>query len=168
MYGELSGARAYHAARGNAAWASASDDDLNSALLRASVYIDSRYRHQYPTGAWVSMFSGAKTGGRNQEREWPRSGASDYEGNSIPADDVPLEVVHATYEAAERERAIPGSLSPDYVPSQIAIKEKVGPIEVQYMTGSSGNPVRPIVSAIDEIIAPVIIGSSLSPGVLVV
>lgn len=37
------------------------------------------------------------------------------ECNAIPATEVPIEIIHATYEAALRELASPGSLSPDFV-----------------------------------------------------
>jgi hypothetical protein len=70
---------------------------------------------------------------------------------------VPREVEHATYEAALREAANPGSLSPDFVASRQVIKQKVGPLERTFAdaTDAGGIPTRPVVTVIDEILAPV-------------
>jgi hypothetical protein len=170
IYGTLSDANAYHTARGNAAWTGA-DAVKAAALERATDYIDGRYRWQLKSGRWQSMFPGERTQGRDQEREWPRTGAEDYDGNAIADDEVPVEVENATYEAALRELVTPGSLSPDFVPSGQVIKEKVGPIEVGYASPQAMPnqlPNRPIIPAIDEIIAPVIIRPAEYPSVRVV
>lgn len=159
IYGSVADATTYHAARGNAAWAAATDADKASALQRATDYIDGRYRRMTAGGCWVSMFRGARTDGRAQDLEWPRTGATDSEGNEIPDDEVPTEVEHATYEAALRELADPGSLSPEFVASQQVTREKVGPVEVAYSdTSASGYmpPNRPVVPAIDDILAGLI------------
>src|SRR5690606_22776375 len=143
MYGDISDASAYHVARGNTAWATYTSAQQLAALIRGSDYVDQRYREKLKSGRWVSMFSGAKTGGRNQAREWPRTGATDYEGNEIADDVVPVEVEHAAYEAALREAAAPGSLSPDYVPTERVTQETVGPITVKYADGSGSTTNRP-------------------------
>lgn len=171
MYGTVTEADAYHAARGNTAW-TGDNTVKTAALVRASDYIDGRYRCRLPSGRWQSMFTGEKTGGRTQEREWPRTGATDYEGNEIPSDEVPIEVEHAAYEAALRELTSPGSLSPDYVPSQLVTKEKVDVIEVTYsepqpsVDGSMPN--RPVITAVDEILAPLLRKPADFPAVRVV
>lgn len=43
MYGTLEGANTFHSARGNAAWAAASEEARQQALQRASDYIEARY-----------------------------------------------------------------------------------------------------------------------------
>lgn len=155
IYGTVSDADAYHLARGNAAWTG--DNAVKTAALqRATDYIDGRYRKMTAGGCWVSMFRGARTDGRAQDLEWPRTGATDGEGNEIPDDEVPVEVEHATYEAALRELADPGSLSPTFTPSQQVTREKVGPVEVAYAEGQGSGAMpanRPVVPAIDDIIA---------------
>lgn len=172
IYGTLTEANTYHSDRGNSTWAAATEAARNEALLRASDYIDGRYRVRLTTGRWRSAFVGERTDGRSQAREWPRTNAVDYEGNEIPTDEVPTEIENATYEAALRELATPGSLSPDYTPSAQAMKEKVGPIEVQYRdnapTQDNKTPNRPIVPAIDEIVAPLLRAVSDYPVALVV
>ncbi|RFF46181.1 DnaT-like ssDNA-binding protein [Xanthomonas campestris] len=170
MYGTLEGADDYHLARGNAAWAAGSEEARTASLVRGTDYIDGRYRVLLSSGRWQSMFPGVRTEGRGQPNEWPRTGAVDYDGNPIAADAVPIEVEHAAYEAALRELARPGSLSPDFVASTLAIRKKVGPIEVAYSDKSvdSGVPNRPIISVIDEIIAPLIRRPATLPAVFVV
>ena len=168
IYGTLIDADTYHAARGNSAWAAGTEANRTAALVRATAYIDGRYRHQFATGRWQSMFPGTKTDGRAQELEWPRTNATNYEGNAIPDDEVPAEVEQATYEAALRELASPGSLSPDFVPAEQVTKEKVGPIEVQYAEPKGHAPTRPVIPAIDEIIAPVLMTPYRLPGAVVV
>lgn len=149
MYGTLTEADAYHAARGRADWTDGNADAREAALVRGSDYVDQRYT---ATGC-ATTFPGRRAGGRAQEREWPRTGATDREGNAIPDDSVPPEVVRAAYEAAYREFLAPGSLSPDYVPAENVTREKVGPIDITYGDSSGGQPNRPVVPVIDEILA---------------
>lgn len=148
-YGTLAEADAFHAARGRAEWAAASEGDRTAALVRGSDYIDQRYT----AAACTSAFPGRRAGGRAQEREWPRIGAADRAGEAIPADSVPSEVLRATFEAAYRELLAPHSLSPDYVPAEQVTREKVGPIEVSYAAGDGAQGNRPVVPVIDEILA---------------
>ncbi|WP_115560020.1 DnaT-like ssDNA-binding protein [Xanthomonas arboricola] len=170
MYGTLEGADAYHLARGNTDWSAGSEQARTAALVRGTDYIDGRYRILMPSGRWQSMFPGVRTDGRGQPNEWPRTGAVDYDGNPIPGDSVPGEVERATYEAALRELARPGSLSPDFVATETVTREKVGPIEVSYADGGvAGQPAnRPVVPAIDEILAPLLRMPMLGPAVYVV
>lgn len=170
MYGTLESANSYHQARGNAAWAAGPDQGRTGALVRATDYIDGRYRVLLASGRWASMFPGLRTEGRGQPNEWPRTGAMDYDGNAIQGDVVPDEVLRATYEAALRELANPGSLSPDFVASEAVTKEKVGPIEVAYADGAATGqvPNRPVIPAIDEILAPLLRTPALLPAVRVV
>lgn len=168
-YGTLTDAALYHDARGQGdRWAAV--EDQAGALVRGSDYVDQRYRQKLASGRWASGFAGSKSGGRSQLREWPRTGAQDYDGNSILPDEVPVEVLHATYEAALREGEAPGSLSPDFVPAEQVTQETVGPITVKYADTSKvdGAPNRPVVPAIDEIIAPVLVTRYDMPAVRVV
>ncbi|MAX61556.1 MAG: hypothetical protein CMK46_06970 [Porticoccus sp.] len=171
MYGDLAGADAYHLARANAAWAALTEPAKTAALVRGSDYVDGRYRWRLMSGRWQSMFRGVKTGGRAQAREWPRTGATDYEGLEIEPDEIPEEVQHAAYEAALREAATPGSLSPDYVAASQVTKEKVGPVEVQYASSAvsaNSTPNRPVVAVIDELLAPLLFRPYELPGITVV
>lgn len=150
-YGTLTASKAYHAERGNTAWAEATDSELDIARLRGSEYVDGRFRSDFP---------GLKSGGREQVREWPRSGATDASGYAIASDAEPIEVEHASYEAALRELVTPGSLLPDVNPAgQVKrTSEKIGPIteEIEYVTPNSPEAMRPRIPVIDAIMAPLI------------
>lgn len=166
-YGTVAGADAYHLARGNTAWTGATLLK-QAALLRASVYVDSLGRKQLKSGTWVTLFPGTKTGGRAQVRDWPRTNAFDIGGNAIDAGTVPIEVEQATYEAALREVATPGSLSPDYVPASLVKREKAGPWEEEYFGPADGiNPNQPILSIVLALLAPVM-RSSFGLAIMVV
>ena len=157
-YGTVDGADTYHTAQGNTAWTGATELK-EQAMTRGTAYIDGRYRYQRSSGTWLSMFRGVKTGGRAQSLEQPRTGQTDYEGNEIPDDEVPTECEIATYEAGLRELVTPGSLSPDYVPAEEVKREKVGPLETEFRdrpAPDNKTPTRPVIPAIDEILAPLL------------
>lgn len=170
FYGSVAAADAYHLARANAAWVG-DEAAKQAALIRASAYIDGRYRKLLTSGVWVSLFPGYKTEGRAQSLEWPRTDAADYEGHPLASDEAPVEVERATYEAALRELVAPGSLSPDYIASQTIKREKVGPLETEFAVGNGADAagsVRPVISTIDEMIAPVLVARHALPAVFVV
>lgn len=152
FYGTVSGASAYHDARGTGTrWDAIADQDL--ALLRGSEYVDFNFRTRFP---------GWKAGQRAQVREWPRSWAFDTEDNAIGPAVVPVEVEYATYEAALREGESAGSLMPDYTPGSQVTREKVGPIEVEYNNPTGLQSVTPIIQIIGVILAPVLTGGPSS------
>lgn len=168
FYGTVEEADAYHDDRGNVAWTNCSTSK-EAALLRASGYVDAMGRHELPNGTWASLFAGTKVGGRGQLREWPRKGAYDYQGNAIDETEVPIEVRYATYEAALREVSEPGSLSPDYVPSAMVKSQKAGPWEEEYFAPPDGAAsVRPVVSIVMDLLAPVLLSRALGAAIMVV
>lgn len=137
----------YHASRNNTAWADAEsspDTAREGALIRAAQWLDNHYRAQFP---------GAKVGGRAQSMQWPRTGATDADGNEIPDDEIPAEMMSAQCEAALRELSSPGSLSPDSNASQRVVREKVGDLEVQYSDGVGADDMAPMFSLIDDILS---------------
>lgn len=150
-YGTLIGALAYHTVRANASWldGAVTDQQRTAALVRASAWIDGEYGPRFP---------GAKTGGRSQPLLWPRTGAADVDGNELEDNEIPFEVENSVYEAAIRELANPGSLSPDYVASERVKAEKVGDLSVTYADGSGGiEDVKPVLSIIDGILAGLLV-----------
>lgn len=72
-------------------------------------------------------------------------------------DAAPESVRFAIIEAAQRELAAPGSLSPDYVASKVVRREKkqVGPLakELEYAEATSAASVRPDIEIIDQLLA---------------
>lgn len=149
IYGTLADSKTYHAERGNTAWAAGADADLTIALLRGAEYVDNAYATQFP---------GYKTGYRDQVREWPRTDAADRDGNAIATDEIPDEVINATYEAALRELATPGSLRPDFVSSQQVKSVRVeGAVSREFFAGDTGiDGFRTMVPIIGGILAPIL------------
>ncbi|WP_236248314.1 DnaT-like ssDNA-binding protein [Pseudomonas mosselii] len=170
-YGTVAGADAYHLARGNAAWAAATDEEKQAALVRASGYVDGMVGQQASnaTAGCVYVFPGLKAGGYSQALQWPRTGAVDRMGDQVPSDIVPAAIEQATYEAAAREHATPGSLNPDFVPSQVVQREKVGPLEQEFAVAKNGNPsIRPVIGVIDSLLYPLLVVRCPAPAVYVV
>lgn len=133
------------------------EDRVTTILLRGSEYID---------GAYGARFPGVRTDGRAQEFQWPRTGAVDTEGNAIPENEIPSEVIKATYEAALREWESPGSLVPDQNPAEREKSVTVGPVSVTYADATAvqaGEPVYPVIGVIDRILEP-LLGKKASPG----
>jgi hypothetical protein len=123
------------------------------ALRRATAFIDAHYRNRFP---------GQRKNGRGQALEWPRSYACDKDGNVIADDEIPVEIVNATIEAAVREMAVPGSLNPDVTPGKVKKSASVGDIAVEYAVGTgSAYEQRPVVGVIDGILSSLL--GSTSP-----
>ena len=101
------------------------DDEItDSAILRAS--------------SWLSSFpiwNGTMTCGRGlQGQAWPRTGVTDCNGDSIPDDEIPIEVQHATFVASLAELTTPGVLTPIITPGKQRKSVKVDVIQEIFMT----------------------------------
>jgi hypothetical protein len=157
-YGTDAACAAYHLERGNTAWAdaAASPDTVRlAAQVAASDYVDS-FRRRFP---------GAKTDGRSQTREWPRTNAVDSEGSEIATDEVPIEIEQATYEAALL--IVQGvSLTPTEAAGGTIGRKRVkaGPVETEteYKTPSS----QPRFQKIMNILEPVLTAGGASVDLL--
>lgn len=148
-YASVADADSYHELRGNTLWATMTTGEKEASLRRATDYLEQAYRLQ-----WAGVRRTI-----DQALDWPRdlvprqdyyAGAGFGYGSSInfyPTDSVPAEIVQATSLAAFK--AAMGDLAPDIEP--LAIREKVGPIEVERAPGSS-RVVR--YQALDNILAP--------------
>lgn len=148
-YGSNEAFRAYAADAGYIIPDGTSDADIAAARQRGSIVID-RYEKK---------FSGARTGGFNQERAWPRTGATTYYGEPIPSEVIPAAIVNASYEAAFLELTNPGSLLPVITPGGGVKREKIGQLEVEYQDTLSGATVddllqlaTPVVSIIEGLL----------------
>ena len=147
-YVSLVDALAYHAAKGNAAWAAAASDALREAALRrATVWLDGTYRTRWP---------GYRVNGRVQALDWPRTDVTDSDGWTVDYLTIPAEVVNATCEAALRELAEAGSLSPDYVASEQVKTAAAGPVSVTYRDTSGPASTTPILTIVDGILGRLI------------
>lgn len=171
-YVSAASAVAYWSARGYAV-ALTADASVESALRRATMFLDATYRGRYP---------GYRTFGRVQGLEWPRVGAftltpdngrsdawltfgpesytnSEYtQGyDYIPANQVPREIIAATCEAALREVTELGSLAPDLERGGAITMLKAGSVEVQYGSAASATT---SFQTIDLVLASLLLPSS--------
>lgn len=171
-YAALATADTYFTDRGNAAWFAATNDAKASALIRATAWLDGRYRGRYP---------GYRTLGRGQGLEWPRVGAYTYDPdngrsnayagglgyyqssqylfgyNYLASNIVPREIVSATAESAVRELAAYGSLAPDLQRGGAIHEVHAGSVGVTYEGGANPNTVFQVV---DLILASLLMGGS--------
>lgn len=128
-------ATAYHLARGNDAWAAIATDTIREQLLRkATDYMQGQYREIW-TGYMLKP---------TQALAWPRYyvpikgyalvgiGSATGFGAYWPSNAVPVIVANACAELALK--ALTLTLAADI--ERVTIREKIGPIEVDYMPGS--------------------------------
>lgn len=134
----------YHLARGNDDWDEGDESEKEAVLRIATAYIDGYYRDKWP---------GLRTNGRSQALEWPRMNAYDTETNLISSDEIPIEVINATAEAALRELKSRGSLLPEGVPADRIIEKTIGPLRFKYDDRGSSVP---RFSTIDNILSSLI------------
>lgn len=93
---------------------------------RGSVYIDGLYGRRFP---------GSPTDGLEQDRQWPRTGATAY-GTSIADDVIPAAVITASYYAAYQEALSPGALSAQASGSAKLKREKIDVLEREFFEGT--------------------------------
>lgn len=131
-YVSVADCTAYHAARGNAAWAAAATDALREqALTRAASALDGIYSSRWPGYLCNS----------DQALDWPRYDAIDARGYEIDSGSVPLAVKNACCEAALVEIATPGALSKALEHGGAVKVDKTGPITTEYFPGASAGTV---------------------------
>lgn len=125
-YVSVAEASAYHAARGNAAWAALASDTVREQLLRKAT----DYMLQYYRSMWKGLRSTV-----TQALDWPRANVelSDmgtyYGYGAIVANNVvPLEIRTACADLALI--AATDELAPNI--GQLVRREKIGPIETEY------------------------------------
>jgi hypothetical protein len=128
---------------------------------RGSSYID---------GTYGPRFSGVPTGGFEQERAWPRTGATAY-GQEIGASVIPSAVVNASYAAAWQEASQPGSLSVTGSAATAVKREKVeGAVEVEYQAqkeGLTAESLTPVLTTVEGLLAPFLTRQTGIPAVMV-
>lgn len=128
FYGDAAGFTTYWGTRGKELPALWETPNIEAALLVASEWLDR---------AFINSFSGLKINGRDQVREWPRSGVQDIYGYAVPSDVPPREIVNATYEATFRQLETPGVFFADYKPGKYRNVSIVGAVSVVYAIGDA-------------------------------
>jgi hypothetical protein len=104
-------------------------------------------------------FIGYKTAGFEQEREWPRTAAtvcSSTPNFTFETTDIPDRVVNATYEAAWRQAATPGSLMADYTPGKYKSVTIEGAISVDYRQFDNAYEIQVQIGSVDTLLWPLI------------
>jgi hypothetical protein len=147
-YISLADAEALYLARQGEAW-SGDDTAKEAAIRRATAYVDSL------------KFVGQPVDGRNQALAWPRKNAHDRDGEDIAQTELPREVETATGILAFVELTTPGALTPEVLRTELVKREKVGPIEQEYV----GNPgsvewSRTVVTAAMDILRPLMVNGA--------
>lgn len=124
-YGNAEGFKEYLGSRGMSMNCSWTDDKINSALLVASEWLDGIYE-----GSWI----GYKAGGYTQERSWPRKSAQiqSYPFYIFPENEIPEQVIKATYEAAYRQLGNGNALQTDFTPNRYKRVSVNGAISVEF------------------------------------
>jgi hypothetical protein len=129
---------------------------------RGSAYID---------GTYGSRFSGQPTGSFDQERAWPRTGATAY-GIGISDDVIPAAVINASYAAAWQEASAPGSLSVTGSAATAVKREKVeGAVEVEYQAANgawTADSLAPVLTVVEGLLRPFLATAERYPAILVV
>jgi hypothetical protein len=145
------------------------DGDPQAALIRATQYIEGHYRGRWP---------GSRTKYRGlQSLSWPRFGAYVDDGSRIEyrrfvqlagayanagyapqvyyilPNEIPIELIQATCEAAIRELISPGFLQPDLTASNLK-NERAGDTEFEYFPGYA---FMPLVTVIEGILSPLLL-----------
>lgn len=109
------------------------------ALIRATAALDAKYGSRYP---------GTKTNGREQSLLWPRTGATDAEGEEIADDEIPQEIVDAVCELAVREYAEAGSTMPDLERGGHIRRMQAGSVQIEYGNNATAETAYSIVDGI--------------------
>lgn len=137
---------------------SQSDAEAQSAALaRASLFVDGLGYRDTGNGIRTPLWPG-KPAVAGQADEWPRTGAKDFYGNNIADDSVPQRIEYATYEVAFFDLS-GGEINRAVAQDQVVTREKFDVNEFQYEgTGGKTVDTRPILPAVMDLIAPVLVG----------
>lgn len=121
--------------------------DEAAALVRGTEAVE------YLFGA---RLSGDRLNGRSQGLSFPRTGCTDGRGNEIAEDEIPVEWLHACFEAAIRELASHGSMMPDLKRGGAIKRVKAGEVDVEWFGNA---PAATTFSKIEGLLAG-LLGSS--------
>ncbi|WP_057464356.1 DnaT-like ssDNA-binding protein [Pseudovibrio sp. POLY-S9] len=143
IYGTVEEADKYHAARGRADWAGLSEEQKHQTLISGAVYVD---------GEYVARING-QLSSYEQERAWPRVGATTCDGVAIPDDVTPQGWREASFEAAYLESKTPGILAPNEDRSVVLTEKTIGPMTKKFKAVSDGSSSGKYFGAIEQAVA---------------
>lgn len=118
---------------------------IESALLVSSEWLDHRFENSW-IGYKVDF---------NQERSWPRQSAvvQSFPYRVYKTDEIPEQVIKATYEAAFRELTKQGSLQVDFTPNKYKYVSVEGAISVQYNSLSYASDIQTEIPVIEDLMS---------------
>jgi hypothetical protein len=144
VYADLADADAYFAERNVTSWITAAAADREAALLKATAYLDGRYR-------WIGALADAA-----QPLGWPRTGAVDAEGRTHSG--IPGRVKHACSELAWI--ALTRDLAPMAERGGQVVSEQVGSVSIRYADDASIHRLYPFV---DLLLTGLVRGATAAP-----
>lgn len=149
FYGNAADFKNYLTERGKEVSQDWADSKIESALLVSSEWLDRKFE---------SLWIGYKLT-YDQLRSWPRQSAvtETFPSYVYKIDEIPYQVVDATYEAAFRELQKPGCLQVDFTPNKYKSVKVEGAISVEYNTGFTyASDIQNDFPIIDEIMSGLI------------
>ena len=134
FYGNVDDFKEYFTLRGKEIPEDWDDSKIESALLVSSEWLDNQFENSW-IGYKVEF---------DQERCWPRQSAvvQSFPYYVYKNDEIPEQVVKATYEAAFRELTKQGSLQVDFTPNKYKSVSVDGAISVEYNSISYASDVQ--------------------------
>lgn len=125
------------------------EDDREAAIRRATAYLSNAY-------GW----KGYKTNGRAQSLAWPRTDVTDREGDDVPTDTIPVEIVQACCHIAAAEVATPGVMNPAVDLTARVKSETIGPISTEYASvPNQAEIARPVILAVRDLVSGLVSSS---------
>lgn len=148
FYGNAEDFKDYCISRGKEINESWSDSKIESALLVSSEWLDNQYED-----IWVGYKIDFK-----QERSWPRQAAviQKFPYYVYKTDEIPEQVIRATYEAAFRELTSFGSLQVDYTPNKYKSVSVDGAVSVEYASMNYSSDVQKVIPIIQDLMSVLI------------
>jgi hypothetical protein len=147
-YLAVADADTYHLDRGNTDWAAATTAAKQTALIRATDYIEQEYGERWK-GCQVAS---------DQALAWPRydvpNGATGY---YLPSDELPQALLNAT--AILALEALAADLNPNLDRGGMVKRERVDVLETEYMDSAPPWTSRP---AVDGLLQKYLTGSSIN------
>lgn len=118
------------------------------ASVRGCAWLDAFYQRRWP---------GYRKNGRSQARAWPRTGATDAEGETIDENTIPPEVLRASFEATYYELVKPYSLSPMMIPNQQKVLTRADDLAWSVIRRSSRREDNlPVLTVVDRLLSTIV------------
>ena len=145
FYGNVDDFKEYFTLRGKVVPEEWNNSKIESALLVSSEWLD----HQFEN-SWIGYKVKFE-----QERSWPRQSAvvQSFPYHVYKTDEIPEQVVKATYEAAFRELTKQGSLQVDFTPNKYKSVSVSGAISVEYNSLSYASEVQIEIPVIEDLMS---------------